>query len=159
MEECNLAVAVAVEAHPTGTSMHDRPIPIMSPRPVRIGDVQREHHELFTWLAYYNHAVKKDVSRSHLLAIFDSTLRCVRQHFRSIEALLDHAAWPRLHRHVEAHTRLTEDLVDYRRRLAGNEPLDPVECTHVLDALLIHFIREQPTFRKLYAHVNRAEVR
>jgi hemerythrin-like metal-binding protein len=154
MEEFNSAVAEAI--HPAGTSMHSRQFSVPSSKTIRLGDVQREHRELFTWLAYYNHSVAKGVGRNHLLAIFDATFKCVKKHFRSVEALLEQTAWPRFHHHYEIHTRLTEDLADYRSRLAGNGPLDEVECAHVLDALLIHYIREQPMFIKLYRRLNNA---
>jgi hypothetical protein len=49
------------------------------------------------------------------------------------------------------HCELVERLADFRTRLASSEPLDLLECAHVLDDLLIHCIKEQPAFDKLHA--------
>jgi hemerythrin-like metal-binding protein len=120
-------------------------------------DVKREHRELFTWLAQYNRAVTQGVRRNHLLAIFDATFECAKEHFSSVEALLEQTSWPRFQRHQVIHCQLAEQLAAYRIRLAGSEPLDSVECAHVLDALLIHCIKEQPMFHRLYARLNHEE--
>jgi hemerythrin len=116
--------------------------------------LQREHRELFTWMTYYNHAVAQGTARNQLLAIFDATFECVKKHFRSVDALLEQTSWQRFQRHHAIHCQITDELAAYRIRLAGDGPLDAVECAHVLDALLIQFIREQPMFTQLHARLD-----
>jgi hemerythrin-like metal-binding protein len=147
--------AVSLEAVPIRTAPHGPQPP--APSPIDPEDLQRAHRELFTWLTDYTLAVAEGANRNHLLATFDATFECVRKHFRSVEALLAQVSWPSLQRHYLIHRQIAEELAAYRMRLAGNDPLDAVECAHVLDAVLIQFIREQPLFSRVYApldHLN-----
>ena len=147
--------AVSLEAGPIrAASLGPRP---PAPSPIDPEDVQRAHRELFTWLTDYTLAVAEGANRDHLLAAFDATFECVRKHFRSVEALLAQVSWPSLQRHSLIHRQIAAELAAYRMRLAGNDPLDAVECAHVLDAVLIQFIREQPLFSRAYVpldHLN-----
>lgn len=145
--------AVSMEAGPIRAASHG-PQP-SAPSPIDPEDVQRAHRELFTWLTDYTLAVAEGASRNHLLATFDATFECVRRHFRSVEALLAQVSWPSFQRHCLIHRQIAEELAAYRMRLAGDDPLDAVECAHVLDAVLIQFIREQPLFSRVYAPLGR----
>ncbi len=124
-----------------------------------LDDVRREHRELFSWLTDYNLAVAEGASRIRLLATFDATFECVKRHFRLVENVLAQASWTRFQRLHLIHSEITQELAAYRARLAGNEPLDATECAHVLDALLIQFIREQPLFITLHQRRGRANER
>jgi len=148
MKEFNTAESLTTR--PIEPSEQERQVS-MSSLSLLIEDMQREHRELFTWLTYYNHAVARGVGRNRLLAIFDATFECVEKHFRSVETLLAQSSWSRFQRHHAVHCQLTEELAAYRVRLAGDEPLDSVECAHILDATLIQFIREQPMFNQFFA--------
>lgn len=146
--------AVSVEAGPIGAASDGQLPPLRSIEPE---DVQRGHRELLTRLTDYNLAVAEHTNRYHLLAIFDATLESVRNHFRSVEGLLAQTSWPSFQRHYLIHTRIANELAAYRVRLAGDAPLDAMECAHVMDAVLIQFIREQPLFSRAYApldHLN-----
>lgn len=149
--------AASLEAGPIRTASHGPQLSAQAPNAIDPDDVQRAQRELFTWLTDYTGAVAQGASRSHLLATFDATFACVRKHFRSVEALLAQASWPSFQRHYVIHRRIAEELAAYRMRLAGNDPLDAVECAHALDAVLIQFIREQPLFSRVHApldHLN-----
>lgn len=119
-----------------------------SPERVDPRAVQRVHRELFVLLTDYHLAVAEGTSRMRLLAIFDATFACVRKHFRAVEVLLEQSSWPRFQQHCRIHGQIVDELAAYRTRLAGNAPLDPVECAHALDAVLIQFIREQPLLKR-----------
>lgn len=106
--------------------------------------MQYRHRELFTTLSGYKLAVEEGVNRKHLLAVFDDTLECVKKYFHSLEALPEPIAWQDFQQNRFIHCRITAELAAYRIRLAGNDPLDAVECAHAFDALLIQFIREHP---------------
>lgn len=151
--------AVSVEASPISPSLRGRPLFGHSLTPITPESVQREHRELFTLLTDYNLAVAEGANRKRLLAIFDATFECVKKHFRSVEALLEQSSWSSFQRHYRIHRQIIEELAAYRIRLAGNEPLDAVECAHVLDATLIQFIREQPLFKRLYGLLDRSDER
>jgi hemerythrin len=149
--------AVSLEAGPIRTASHERQMSAPPPNAIDPQDVQRAHRELFTRLIDYNLAVAEGANRNYLLATFDATFECVRKHFRSVEALLAQVSWPSLQRHSLIHRQIAEELAAYRIRLAGDDPLDAVECAHVLDAVLIQFIREQHLFSRVYApfdHLN-----
>jgi hemerythrin len=145
------AVSVELEPDPMRASSDGRLLSAPPLRPIDPEDVQRAHRELLTWLTDYNLAVAEGANRSHLLATFDATLKCVRKHFRSVEALLAEISWPSFQRQYHIHCQIAEELAAYRIRLAGDDPLDSVECAHVLDAVLIQFIREQPLFNRVCA--------
>jgi hemerythrin len=142
--------AVPMEAVPIRAASH-APQPSVPAHAIDPDDMQRAHRELFTWLTDYSLAVAQGASRTHLLATFDATFACVRKHFRSVEALLAQVSWPSFQRHYLIHRQIAAELAAYRTRLAGDDPLDAVECAHVLDAVLIQFIREQPLFSRAYA--------
>lgn len=148
MEEFNL---LSVKSRPVRTVRHGLRISMASLTRIQMVDVQRERRELFTWLARYNHAVAQGAGRKHLLEIFDATFECVKKHFHSVEALLALTSWPCFQRNHVMHRELAEGLAAFRIRLAESESMDSLECAHVLDDLLIHFIKEQPVFDRLYA--------
>jgi hemerythrin len=117
---------------------------------------QRERRELFIWLARYSQAVTRGAGRSRLLEIFDAAFECTKTHFLSVEALQAlTTSWPHLQQHQALHSALMEALASFRTRLAGSEPLDAQECAHVMDELLIHCIKEQPTFDRIHACLDR----
>jgi hypothetical protein len=151
MEQLN--ADVTVKNRPFKTSMHGWQIVMLSLAPISLADVQRENSALFAWLTDLNHAVAQGVGRKQLLAIFDATLGCAKKYFRSVEALFEQTLWLCFQQHQSVHGRITKELEAYRSRLAGNAPLDAAEFAHVLDALLIQLILEQPLFNSPYARI------
>lgn len=148
--------AVTVDDFPITLSMNGRHI---SMAPLAPNALEDTHHELFTLLTDYSLAVARSANRIHLMEILDATIECVQRHFRSVEALLEQISWTSFQQHHVVHYRITEELEAFRNRLAGDDPLDAVECAHVLDAMLIQIIREQPMIKRLHARLNRKNSR
>lgn len=98
---------------------------------------------LFDWLDLYREALAAGCDHAHLLAVFDAASASVSAHFRSLEALPVQVARPALDQH-DCHRRIEGDLAAHRAQLASGAPLDPADCTHVFDALLIQIVRESP---------------
>ena len=149
MKASNLTVSA--KSHMTRPSIQERRPLTSSMTAVLLEDVQREHIDIFTQVATYNHAVAQGEDRGRLLAMFNTIFQCVQEHFRAEETLLEQTSWLLFQPHYENHRGLEDELAAFRARLAGNESIDPLECEHALDGLLIHHIMERPLFTNLHA--------
>jgi len=141
-----------MNAHLTDTQ-HIEPIRILEQGPwagqsalmhALLEDSERERHALFTRIDQYNHTLAGEIGGGRLLEIFDATFQCVRAYYRATETLFAQVSWPCFQRNQAEHFEIETQLAAFRIRLADGDARDAMECAHVFDGVLIHYLKEQP---------------
>jgi hemerythrin len=105
-------------------------------------EIDAEHKELFALCWQYYAELGIGANRSQLGEIFAEILDQTRSHFAHEEAVLKKAIFPRYVGHQLAHRQILADLVSSQPALGGAKGIADKEAQHVLDALLIHHVRE-----------------
>lgn len=104
--------------------------------------IDTEHQELVAQINRLYAAIRQNNAQPMLLSLFDALVDYTRQHFSHEETMMAEYHYPQLPEHQDEHALLTEQVLDYRKQLAGGSTVSASEVMGFLrDWLLDHIVK------------------
>ena len=109
----------------------------------QIVSLDKEHQGLVEQINRLYTAIREHKEREVLLSIFDALVAYTRQHFSHEEQLLADYNYPELAEHQAIHQQLTEQVLDFRKKLTTGGEVAATEVMAFLRSwLLEHIVKE-----------------
>lgn len=106
-----------------------------------IPKIDKQHQSLFKLINILHEAMVQGHGHDVLVETIDKLVHYVKEHFETEEKIMEEYQYPFLNDHKEIHRQLTNNVLDFKRKMEKKEPFLTVEVSRFLTEWLIHHIK------------------
>jgi len=97
-----------------------------------IETIDNQHRTLIEMIAKFQRGVFEGKTRDQLPSLLDRLITYAKYHFRWEEQMLEENQYPELEKHRKGHRMLTEQIVDFQKRLESGKVVAGAEVLRFL---------------------------